>query len=295
RPLLSFTRDRILAYARANGIIWREDSTNGDSDYKRNRLRNEVFPLLAKINPSFIETLNREMRHFSSAADIVERNCPRLIREGRLDIHDLLWYEHWPYLLYILLEPYGFDGATLSSIETLLRDSCHTDNRPAKGTTLSGKIFHSELYTLYTTSTELVITEKSAHHHSSQVTITKQGDYSVDNMGFNVEMIDREQLASLKPPKGTLYLDAGIMPFPFIVRHWSHGDWIRPFGMEGRRKKVSDLFVDLKYDTIDKANSLFAVKPGEDKKHVYALLGERIDEAVKVTPATTKILKITLL
>ena len=46
---------------------YREDSTNVTSDYKRNRIRNQVFPIFEKINPSFIRTMNREMGYFSEA------------------------------------------------------------------------------------------------------------------------------------------------------------------------------------------------------------------------------------
>ena len=57
RPLLGFSRDEIREYALSRGLEWREDSTNADSAYKRNLIRNEVFPLFSKVNPS----ISREM------------------------------------------------------------------------------------------------------------------------------------------------------------------------------------------------------------------------------------------
>ena len=66
RPLLGMTREEIEAFARENGITWREDHTNAQNEYKRNKIRNLVFPVFKEINPSFIETLNEDMSKFSS-------------------------------------------------------------------------------------------------------------------------------------------------------------------------------------------------------------------------------------
>ena len=64
RPLLSLTRADIEAFAAENGLTWREDATNALNDYKRNKIRNLVFPVFREINPSFVETLNRDMERF---------------------------------------------------------------------------------------------------------------------------------------------------------------------------------------------------------------------------------------
>jgi len=65
RPLLEMTREEIETFAREHGLSWREDSTNAQSAYKRNKIRNQVFPIFATINPSFIQTLNRDMARFA--------------------------------------------------------------------------------------------------------------------------------------------------------------------------------------------------------------------------------------
>ncbi len=317
RPLLSFTREQILGYARANGISWREDSTNGESDCKRNLLRNEVFPLFARINPSFIETLNREMRHFSSANAIVEDAIPDLIVKGepipcidgsafcdspedRISIRELLSYKSWPYILYSLLQPYGFNSSTIGNVEVVIRRT-YIERGGVAGFE-GGRVFFSDKYRLYNTSEELVITARTAIPPQKWTTVTGPGLYNAGKNSFSVEILERNKIECLKAPKGTLFFDADTIVLPFIVREWNYGDWICPLGMGGRRKKISDLFVDLKYDYIKKNNALFIERFEDacnrndtDGAHVYALLGERIDDAVKVTPSTTKVLKITLL
>ena len=67
RPLLGLTREEIEAYAAQHGLAWREDATNAQNDYKRNKIRNQVFPIFKEINPRFIETLNRDMNSFAEA------------------------------------------------------------------------------------------------------------------------------------------------------------------------------------------------------------------------------------
>ena len=65
RPLLGLTREEISAFAAGHGLSWREDASNAENDYKRNKIRNLVFPIFRQINPRFIETLNRDMERFA--------------------------------------------------------------------------------------------------------------------------------------------------------------------------------------------------------------------------------------
>lgn len=66
---------------------------------------------------------------------------------------------------------------------------------------------------------------------------------------------------------------------------------MRPLGMRGR-KKLSDMFVDLKLDVLEKEKTLVIADEGS---HVLALLGHRIDDAVKVTEATASVTIIRLI
>ncbi len=327
RPMLGFTRKQIEGFARANGVKWREDSTNSESEYKRNKIRNEVFPLLETINPSFVKTLNREMRYFSDAARILdgyfENFKSRFVNDGtgagdrtgngresgtrdaagriRLGIGDLMAQDSWPYLLYMWLEQYGFNSAAVSSVEHLLRSSAASsaDASEAGGrTTLSGKTFSSETHVLTTTSSELIISPADGGDIISPdikegTVVCGPGCYTVGGRNVSVEVCDRAEITSLVPPAGTLYLDAGTLAFPFAIRGWHRGDWIRPFGMGGQKKKVSDLFTDLKYDSFGKSSALFIVRDSSDS-HVLALLGERIDDSVKITPSTSQILVLSI-
>ena len=59
RPLLPFTKEEIVFYLKQNEILWREDSSNFNSVYTRNKIRNEILPLILEINPSFVDTADK--------------------------------------------------------------------------------------------------------------------------------------------------------------------------------------------------------------------------------------------
>ena len=59
RPMLYVSRNEILAYCRERGLSYREDATNADTDYQRNRIRHDLLPQLAAYNPRIREALAR--------------------------------------------------------------------------------------------------------------------------------------------------------------------------------------------------------------------------------------------
>lgn len=312
RPVLECTRKMIEGYAFAHKVPYRTDSTNASSDYKRNRIRNEVFPIFEKINPSFIRTLNREMGYFEEASEIVEDYCAQQIacmagldRSAAgclISVPELLSHKHWRYLLYYMLEPYGFNASSLASIEDLLESD----------RTISGKRFESPTHELVVERTDLCVRLLSPDSDSSDghlepnqnrlpsspvMEVRCPGIYNFNGSRWQVEVMDRDHDMPLKQPQGVLIADADKLAFPFVCRRWRHGDWMIPFGMKGR-KKVSDIFADLKFTSQEKDQAIMIVDCRgnlADQQHIAGILGIRMDDRYKVTAATKKIIRITLL
>ena len=302
RPLLECTRKMIEEYAFAHKVPYREDSTNASSDYKRNRIRNEIFPIFEKINPSFLRTLNREMGYFSEATEIVKDYCGSVIPglTGNLSIPTapLLSHPHWRYLLYYTLEPYGFNHAVLASIEDLL----------ASDRTVSGKRFESDTHVLMTGRGELTVIPReenpdpSRHLSNTRAPLTHgddfmpvpgPGTYHICGRRFRVEELERTKDMPLKQPEGVLQFDADRLRLPFALRRWRQGDWLVPFGMKGK-KKVSDLFADLKYDAFEKSSAvMLADCAGAMENRVAAVLCVRMDDKYKINDATRRVIRIT--
>lgn len=76
RPLLTAGRAEIDAYLQAHGLIWREDSSNAELDYTRNRLRNQLMPLLREYNPRLNAALAQTAEVAAAEADFLQE-CVR--------------------------------------------------------------------------------------------------------------------------------------------------------------------------------------------------------------------------
>ena len=327
RPLLTFTRKQIEGYALAWKVPYREDKTNASVEYRRNSIRHEVFPIFERMNPSYVRTLNREMTYLNDAFDIVDDWCraqlPHVIARSEapyviarseapcviarseatwqsvplaISTPALLAIPQWRYLLYYILEPYGFNTSTLESLESLL-----TSDR-----TVSGKRFESDDYVLLIERRELVINRKEGFEPlsfrpsvaSGEIfsQIPAPGTYHVNGCRVNVEVMSWTQDMPLRQPEGTVILDASKLRFPFVLRKWRTGDWMVPFGMRGK-KKISDLFTDLKYGHMDKERAIIIVDCADDlaeKQHVAGVVGVRIDDRYKVSYNTETIIRITI-
>jgi tRNA(Ile)-lysidine synthase len=59
RPLLGTTRTAVEAYLQSRNQAWREDSSNAETVYTRNRVRKELLPLLESWNPQIREHLTQ--------------------------------------------------------------------------------------------------------------------------------------------------------------------------------------------------------------------------------------------
>ena len=61
RPLLDFRKEVLSVFLKENGFEWREDASNQDSKYMRNRVRNELLPLLRTLSREGIESRIRDL------------------------------------------------------------------------------------------------------------------------------------------------------------------------------------------------------------------------------------------
>lgn len=308
RPLLGMTRQEIETYMRSIGATWREDGSNRDTAIRRNCIRHEVMPLLSELNPSYGDALDRAMRHIGLLQDIAdswfESVRPTLIdpADGSIRIDPLRTVAHRDYVLYALLQPFGVNESVLSDLSAAL-DS---------GESLSGKTFplrngmlvasanhlyasgrdrirgtYSQVFSDTNPVTAGQVTEPAG---AGACCIKDSGTYDCGGVQVKVEILDRAEIPDLKQPRGILLLDAGKLPLPLIVRPWRAGDWLVPLGMHGR-KKLSDLFVDLKYSILDKQRARVI---DWQESRIAALLGERGDDALKVTSETRTVYRITI-
>ncbi len=292
RPLLSFARDEIERYIKTRGTEFHEDSTNANIEYKRNRIRHVVLPALLQLNPSCIETFSREMKTFAIEEAIAEEYFTEAVKDmeikrehGGIEIpyRAIFALKHPEYVLFRLLSPYGFRNKALEPVLRLL-----SDVKPCPGKTIE-----SPDYSLVTTSSGLKVRPRSERGVTHTMEIRSVGDYHIGDWRASITLADTSRLSlediRREAANGTIYVDADRLPFPFTVRNWAEGDWMRPIGCRGR-KKLSDIFTDLKADIIEKAECLVFCS-GESNLRVDCTtktLSKVIGEALYKEPHTQK-------
>mgnify|MGYP002741445605 FL=1 len=179
RPMLSFSRKQIEEYVAANALEYHDDRTNAETVYKRNRIRHLVFPVFESLNPSFLTTFAREMNAFSEVQEIADDYfisvrdsvCEPAGKDELLRVNAvrLCHLKHYKYVLYRLLEAYGFRDRLLEPVVRLLES----------GKTFSGKVFEAPGYELITAG-ECLIVRKSARVLSDSPVISELADVHGD-------------------------------------------------------------------------------------------------------------------
>jgi tRNA(Ile)-lysidine synthase len=72
RPLLGFTRAETTAYCEERGLAWREDPTNAEPAFARNRVRNGLLPQLATIHPAAAANVLRTAELLRDEAEVLD-------------------------------------------------------------------------------------------------------------------------------------------------------------------------------------------------------------------------------
>ncbi|HTO35584.1 MAG TPA: tRNA lysidine(34) synthetase TilS, partial [Flavobacterium sp.] len=72
RPLLIFARSEIENYAQENKVSWREDRSNVSDKYMRNKIRQQVVPILKDLNPGFLQSFQNTQKHLKQSQSLVE-------------------------------------------------------------------------------------------------------------------------------------------------------------------------------------------------------------------------------
>ena len=175
RPMLSFSRKQIEEYVAANSLEYHDDRTNAETVYKRNRIRHLVFPVFESLNPSFLTTFAREMNAFSEVQEVAddyfisvrESVCEPAGKDDLLRVNAvrLCHLKHYKYVLYRLLEVYGFRDRLLEPVVRLLES----------GKTFSGKVFEAPGYELITAG-ECLIVRKTARVVSDSPVVSERAD-----------------------------------------------------------------------------------------------------------------------
>ncbi len=244
RPMLGVTRNDITDYLATIGQDFVTDSTNAQNDYRRNRIRNTVLPLLEQHFPNARARILDTMHNLTDDQELLEYAAQDYIHDYQsIDITDLCNHPHAPTLLYHRIRHLGFN-----------RDQCRQAVEAARQGH-SGAHFTVGNHVLAVNRKTLNV--KPLHHdHGVEIPIDVKEEkelYSpihltIQHGGepFKPQMCD----GRVRVAFNTRLLDCRRI----VLRHWRQGDRFQPFGMKGT-KLLSDLFNDLKLDYYDKQNA----------------------------------------
>ena len=276
RPLLAFSRDEIVAYAKQNDIKWREDSSNSTDKYWRNKLRHDVIPVLKELNPSllpsFQNTIDSLQQSHSLVKDASKNMYQKVVTEEEhhteIDLTKLLKLPNYKAYLFQWLQAFGFTD--WKAVYDLIEAN-------------SGKQVFSETHILLKNRNTLLLSPKQTRENNEVFWVEKnQNEVKVPlKLRFcNVSDISTQGT-------NTIFVDEDKLSFPLTIRRWEEGDVFYPFGMKGK-KKLSKYFKDEKLSLIEKSKVWLLCSDNQ----IIWVIGKRQDERFKITKQTTKILQI---
>ncbi len=281
RPLLFATRNEIMSYCNSQKIIYREDKSNADTKYTRNKIRHLVIPVLKEINPSIETTLNETAERLSGISEIITEYINELKekiteqQDKNISFNIRLLNNHIPNktILFELFKPYGVTNVMLKDLTAVI-----------EGKT-GGQIL-TNTHRIIKNRKELIV---SAENQETETFYQVNDIEGFKNIPGIVSAVFTDIADKYEIPSNPYIacLDSDKVKFPLIIRNWRAGDHFYPLGMK-QKKKLSDYFIDNKYSILDKENRLIL----ESEGRIVWIIGDRIDNRYRITKSTKRVLLV---
>lgn len=293
RPLLGFNRPEIESYLLEQGLAYREDSSNLDTRFLRNRIRHELLPLLEEYNPTIRERLNvcaglladEDQLLLQYTSELMFRCCK--FEEDVASCDTEILKEAHPALrrrLYRLVIK-GLIGNTelISNLHVEAVERLIKSNRPNASLSLPQNIKVVRQYRWLK-----FIVNSSQPAALNELFISGPGHYPLANgkaltVDYTVGDIDYSSINA-----DTAVFDEESAPFPWHVRPYCNGDRMVPLGMDGS-KKIKDLFIDEKIPLSQRSQTPLIFSG----KNLIWTCGLRTSNVGKLTESSVKIIKAT--
>ena len=281
RPLLVFSREEILNYAKQNNIEWREDQSNSEIKYLRNKIRHQVTPILKELNASTLKNFNKTIDHLKESQQIIDDKIEEvaheiIAKEGdllKINIEKLLKLSNPKPYLYQLLKPYEFKE--WNDVYNLIYAQ-------------SGKQILTKNYTLLKDRDFLLLlrTSEKSSDEEEVYTIREENKEITAPIRLLLKRVQKKTDTDQK----SIYVDNELLSYPLKLRRWNSGDFFYPAGMLGK-KKISKYFKDEKISIINK-NKIWLLC--SSKNEIIWIIGKRQDRRFLPTEKTTKLLQISI-
>jgi len=283
RPMLFTNRTEILDYCTRLKIDFRTDSSNIDTIYKRNLIRQQVLPLLEQVNPAFRRNALKTIGNLHETGQLFQQRMSEIKSwiyseddQGvMIHIDKLLTLNPLRTILFELIREFGIQAdQTNDIIDSLTKES--------------GRKFFSDEYRLIKDRAYLLI---SPFMSKQDLVFYIEEDCLKINYPVHLSFETQERKADFRfsTHLNVIDLDLDKVVFPLMLRHWQEGEYFQPLGMTGL-KKLSDFFIDEKYSIPEKENAWILASGNQ----VVWIVGKRLDDRFKITSKTKRILRIRL-
>ncbi|MGA3013772.1 MAG: tRNA lysidine(34) synthetase TilS [Bacteroidales bacterium] len=286
RPLLFTYRENIVSYARKHKLEYREDSSNAENKYLRNKIRHEIIPVFRELNQAFPQVLTENI-HRIREAELIFRNSieevrKKLIKEDKEGLHisvnELNKLTPAGIYAFELLSPFGFN-------ESVIGDLLQSREE------FSGKVFYSQTHRLIMNRDEIILNaipdKKDTLLKNSKIIIPEERKEIRKPIHLKFERKEGGKGFGIDTSENTANLDLRNIKYPLILRRWEKGDAFYPLGMN-KKKKLSDYFIDQKLSIPAKEN-IWLLCSGPN---ILWIAGQRIDHRFRITPKTKEVLQV---
>jgi len=279
RPMLFATRNNIKEYCDLHNVQFREDRSNADTKYIRNKIRHLIIPLLKEINPAFESTLNETAERFTGINEVVNEYIDDL-REKlseqedkfiTFNVNSLKSHIKNKTVLFELFKPFGISNVQLNDLMKVIEGK-------------TGGQIYTHTHRIIKNRREIIVSDENIGDDTFHLIKNLQGFRKVPGLS-SAGYINITDSFEISVDPFIACLDSEKLSFPFIIRRWKAGDYFYPLGMK-QKKKLSDYFIDNKYSSIDKENRLILESDGK----IVWIIGDRIDNRFKITKSTKKAL-----
>ena len=297
RPLFDCSREEILAYLEARGIPAREDISNADSRFPRNRVRHDVLPLLrAGFNPRVEEAIARTADILREEDAYLDRRSRRVLarlilgdeaRAQALDgplVLDAARLSRLPApigrrVVRLALRRAGLRGRDLARarIEDVLELAGRGRNQALSlGESFTVRLEYGRLHLARRAMPAVRAVPQS-------LSVPGEAPVAPAGVAIRASLAGRERVDAeyRHAPAHRIYVDAGMLRAPLTVRAPRPGDRLHPLGAPGSRK-LSDLWSDLKVGRDARRRCLVVESDG---RIVWAV-GMRMADPFRITDAT---------
>jgi len=295
RPLLACHRTEILDYLSRHRLSWRQDRSNLEPWCQRNRLRLEVLPLLrdqfnSNLNATLVRTaaIFEDEEHFweSLVEDWLDRHARRQ-GEGVLDLPLTEFLQTHPALQRRLLRR-GLEmtcghlaGFGFHHVDLLLALS--------RSGGANREIHLPNLAVAQKSYRRIIIRALPPAPEPFRQEIPGPGFHYLRDLDHAIfmEETEAENPVRFGNDPAQVVMDRDCVSFPMLLRSIQPGDRFRPLGMTGS-KKLKDLFIDAKISRSRRR----LVPVLCDAQRIVWVVGHRIDDRVRVTAQTRRLLRI---